>query len=302
LKTKVIRDLVYYENENRTLEDSLSQITGQLERDAKIRKQEEIINKQTEYRNLLIIGLLILASVSFILLNRYRLNVKNKQNQLKIDSLETEQKLLRAQMNPHFINNALNSIQSLILENEPAEAGEYLVTFSRLTRAILEQTRKKYISLNKEIETLRMYLEMERLRFDNKFDYEISLSENLVPETIYIPPLLIQPFAENAILHGIVHKNGNGTISITFNRANGNLRCIIQDDGIGRKMAKEINENKSRSGDSIATKIAIERLNLMDQNGSIEFEDLKDEQQNASGTRVIINMPLNNQFDDSSNY
>ncbi len=302
LKTKVIRDLVYYENENRTLEDSLSQITGQLERDNKIRKQEEIIAKQNKFRDLFIIGLILIVSVSFILLNRYRLNQKNKQTKLKIESLETEQKLLRAQMNPHFINNALNSIQSLILENEPAEAGEYLVTFSRLTRAILEQTRKKYISLNKEIETLRMYLEMERLRFDNKFDYEISLSENLVPENIYIPPLLIQPFAENAILHGIVHKNGNGTISITFNRDNGNLRCIIQDDGIGRKMAKEINDNKSRSGDSIATKIAIERLNLMDQNGSIEFEDLKDEHQNATGTRVIINLPFNNQFDDSSNY
>jgi tetratricopeptide (TPR) repeat protein len=302
MKTKVIRDLVYYENENRTLEDSLKNITEQVVKDTKIRKQDEIINKQTEFRNLLIIGLLILASVSFILLNRYRLNVKNKQNQFKIYSLETEQKLLRAQMNPHFINNALNSIQSLILENEPAEAGEYLVTFSRLTRAILEQTRKKYISLNKEMETLRMYLEMERLRFDNKFDYEISLSENLIPENIYIPPLLIQPFVENSILHGIVHKNGTGTISIAFNRVDGNLKCIIQDDGIGRKMAKEINKNKSRSGDSVATQIAIERLSLMNQNSSIEFEDLMDDQQHATGTRVIINMPFNNQFDDSSNH
>lgn len=288
-----------YEFEKRTVADSIKYISTQREKDIKIRQQKSI-------RNSIIIITTLLLALGLLLFNRYRIVQINKQNKLQITSLDTEQKLLRAQMNPHFIYNSLNSIQSLILENETHLAREYLITFSRLTRAVLEQTKKKTISLNKEIETLQMYLEMEKLRFNNKFKYEIKLTQDLEPEIVFIPPLIIQPFVENSIIHGISRKETEGNILIEFSITENILKCIIQDDGVGRRKAAEFNNNNPMKGLSIATQLAKNRLNLTNKNGkeisAIFITDLSDETGKAIGTRVEINIDLSQNNDENHNY
>ncbi len=293
-QAKIIRDLIYFENRNKALVDSIKFVAAQQEKDNKIAQQQILIEGQRKLRNAFVIIALFVLIGGLLLFNRYRLSLRLKQNQLQVNSLETQQKLLRAQMNPHFINNALNSIQSLILGNETMLAGEYLATFSRLTRAILEQTRKKSIPLSKEVETLGMYLEMEKLRFDNKFDYKIVLPETINAENVFIPPLLIQPFVENSILHGIIHKSGKGKISIEFAQNNGTIDCTVQDDGVGRAKSKEINSKKTKTGNAIATHLAQSRLALINHNKAeaISITDLKDEAGNACGTKVILKIPL----------
>ncbi len=283
-----------YEFEKRTVADSLKYSSAQREKDLEIREQKNI-------RNSIIAITLLLLITGLLLFNRFRVGLRNKQNELQITTLETEQKLLRAQMNPHFIYNSLNSIQSLILENKPRQAREYLVTFSRLTRAVLEQTKKKTISLTKEIETLRLYLEMEKLRFNDKFDYEIIKVVNVDSENIFIPPLIIQPFVENSIIHGISHKENKGKITIEFRKDNGTLKCIVQDDGVGRKRAQELNSFKSIPGLSVATQLAQTRLQLMNKKGEeslpIFITDLTDEAGNALGTKTEISIPLSSAYD-----
>ena len=291
---KILRDLIYFENRNEALRDSIRFISAQREKDKQIQKQQLQNEEQKLLRNAIIFGLIGLIVMGAILFNRYRISRQQKENILQITALETEQKLLRAQMNPHFINNSLNSIQSLILENEPIEAGEYLATFSRLTRAIMDQTNKKSIPLGKEIETLKMYLEMEMLRFSDKFDFKIELHPDVNPENLFIPPLLIQPFVENSILHGIIHLEGKGEIIVSFKKNNVTLTCTITDNGIGREKSKEINSQKMRQGNSMATELAKNRLRLMNRNPSrgVRIIDLKNEKLEAIGTRVILNIPL----------
>lgn len=301
VQTQMIRDMIYFENRNKALVDSVKFVTEQQEKDNKIRQQQILIDGQRKLRNaFFVIGFFIVIG-GLLLFNRYRLGQKLRQNELQVNSLETQQKLLRAQMNPHFINNALNSIQSLILGNETSQAGEYLATFSRLTRAILEQTTKKSIPLSKEVETLGMYLEMEKLRFDNKFDYEILVHDSINPEAVSIPPLLIQPFAENSILHGIIHKGGKGKVKIEFEQKDETLTCTIEDNGVGRARSREINSKKTKTGSSIATQLAQNRLSLINTNGKqgISIIDLVDEAGNASGTRVVLTIPLISTYDKS---
>ena len=294
--TKTIRDLINFENKNRALEDSLRFMSEQLKKDKQIQRQEIQIKQQKLMRNTAIGGTLVLLAAVLILFFRYRLIQKQKENQLQINALETEQKLLRAQMNPHFINNSLNSIQGLILENESIEAGEYLATFSRLTRAILDQTNRKTIPLSKEIETLILYLEMEELRFDNKFKYRIDLTNDMHPESIFIPPLLIQPFVENSILHGIMPKAGTGEIIVDFKVTGKKLNCTITDNGIGRDKAREINSQKLRQSSSMATDLAKNRLRLLNNNAdnAITIKDLKSFNGMASGTSVNLIIPITN--------
>ncbi len=299
VQAQMIRDLMYFENRNKALVDSIRFVSAQQEKDNKIRQQQIMIEGQKKLRNAFIVIVLFVLIGGLLLFNRYRLSQKLKRNELQVNSLETQQKLLRAQMNPHFINNALNSIQSLILGNETELAGEYLATFSRLTRAILEQTRKTSIPLSKEVETLGMYLEMEKLRFDNKFDYEIKVDDNINPETVSIPPLLIQPFAENSILHGIIHKQGKGKVTVGFTQQNGTVTCVIEDNGVGREKSREINSRKTKKASSVATHLAHDRLTLINQNQkrSIEIIDLKDETGNPSGTKVVLTIPSSSAYE-----
>lgn len=221
----------------------------------------------------------------------------NKQLQLEKDVVELSQKALRLQMNPHFIFNALNSIQSQIGTGKDKEARYYLAKFSRLMRQILDNSRNENITLQEEINTLENYLLIEKFCNGDRFDYSITVPENFETDFIRIPPMLIQPFVENAIKHGLrdmdVSKK-RGTIHIAFYEEEERMICEIVDNGIGRVKANENNaKSKETYHQSTALNVTQERLDLMkdeSQNGSLEIIDLY-ENEEAIGTKVKIIIP-----------
>jgi ligand-binding sensor domain-containing protein/putative methionine-R-sulfoxide reductase with GAF domain len=208
---------------------------------------------------------------------------------------ETRLMALRAQMNPHFIFNSLNSIQDCIVNNHHDRALSYLTQFSKLLRLVIDYSDRMYISLEKEIEFLNLYLNIESLRFSGSFSFEINVSDDLDTEEVFIPSLLVQPFAENAIWHGLLHKQGNRKLTICFSeRQNAQLKISIEDNGIGRERAGEIKATKINGigHQSKGMKISEERISLLKlQNGSppeIVVIDLKDPSGEPAGTKVEI--------------
>lgn len=216
--------------------------------------------------------------------------IEKEKIQFRIAKAELE--ALRAQMNPHFIFNALNSIQAFILENESKIAHLYLVKFSRLIRSVLENSRLSLISLAQEIETLELYIELEHLRFEQKFQYSINVQEGISFHNTFIPSMLIQPYVENAIWHGLMHKEEEGKLEINIKRGEGVLVCTIEDNGIGRKRSKELKKNSLSQHKSMALQLSLERLSILSKQFNksfyVEIEDLTD----PSGTKVTIVLPL----------
>ena len=207
-------------------------------------------------------------------------------------NVELELKALRSQMNPHFTFNTLNAIQQYILNHNSIEANDYLSNFAALIRKVLENSRHSTISLENEIHTLQMYLDMEVLRFPDKLTYFIDIDDQLEIDSIYIPPTLIQPFVENSIVHGIMNKEEGGKILISIKRENGKIKCIIEDDGVGREKAKKIRNSGFEKEDSLGMKISWERINLLKAYGDIGYDvnilDLKDDENKPIGTRVEL--------------
>ena len=209
---------------------------------------------------------------------------------------EVEMSALRAQMNPHFIFNSLNSIDNYILRNKTEEASDYLNRFSILIRKILQNSRSKYISLEAELECLRLYIEMESLRYNHRFEYRVSLQAGLDTEAIEIPPMLIQPYVENAIWHGLMQKKGKGRLEIIITREGKNLKCVIEDDGIGREAARSLRSKTGSVHKSYGMKITSDRLNLInrlyDADAKVKVLDLMHPDGSAKGTRVELVVPL----------
>lgn len=232
--------------------------------------------------------LLLVSGMIFIYIRQLKQREAQKQNSLRLQSL-------RGQMNPHFIFNSLNSINYFISNNDKLSANRYIADFSRLIRSILHNLNFDYITLEKEIESVEEYLKIEYLRFGDKFDYQVYVSEELDTDGIRVSPGLVQPFVENAIWHGIrglEYRKGN--ISIRFEMTEGRLTCTVEDDGIGRKRSnamKSGNDQKKSKGISIV----IERLkilsNLQNYNYRLYITDLHPEI-NETGTRVMIDLPL----------
>ena len=203
---------------------------------------------------------------------------------------------LQAQMNPHFVFNALSAIQNFILNNNAEEATDYLSRFSRLMRLFLESSRNKYIALSEEKVLLDYYIQLEQLRFKDKFTYQISLEEGVSLDT-EIPSLLLQPFVENAINHGLVYKNTNdGFLNVNFKKENNKLICIVEDNGIGRNEAAAIKNKSLKPYKSRGTEITEERLRSLEliENTKIEIEifDKIDDNLVPQGTKVTITMYL----------
>ncbi len=230
-----------------------------------------------------------------------RLKVKTEEEkkklQLEKDVVELEQKALRLQMNPHFIFNALNSIQSQIGTGNDKEARYYLAKFSRLMRQILDNSRNTTITLEEEINTLENYLLIEKFCNGDRFDYSIKLSENLEKDFIRIPPMIVQPFVENAIKHGMRNADGTairGKIELHFEDKKQYILCTIIDNGIGREKAAELNKlSKETYHRSTALNVTQERLELMsdeEQSKAIEIIDLY-ENNLPCGTKVILRIP-----------
>jgi len=238
--------------------------------------------------------LLFVAAVIMIAIKRVGLIRKKEAEKTAINKslAELETKMLRSQMNPHFIFNSLNSVQKYIWENKEEDAAEYLASFAKLIRAILENSRKETISLKEEIDTMKLYVELEHRRSNGHFNYTIKVDESLVQQRVFLPPLIMQPFIENAIWHGLNKKEMTGNLLVELLQKNGQLVCIIDDDGIGRQQKTKIGLGGNKSLGVDITQQRIDRLmQTTHQNAGVVIEDKK-ENGLAAGTRVIITLPL----------
>jgi LytS/YehU family sensor histidine kinase len=230
---------------------------------------------------------------------RFRESEKNKQlSQLQQDKEMINLKLenLRSQMNPHFVFNALNSIQDYIVRNHKTLASDYLGKFADLIRTYLEHSVKSRITLAEEMETLEMYLELEKLRFEDKLSYQVIFDNTAIADHISIPTMLVQPYVENSLKHGLLHKKDDRQLHIIFEYCKKEelLTCSIIDNGVGRKKALQIKESNPFKKDSFAVKATEDRLKLLNfgksKNIGVKIIDLI-ENGSASGTKVIVTIP-----------
>jgi ligand-binding sensor domain-containing protein len=260
----------------------------------------EITIKKVFYKTWWFIGLVSLSLIGlFYAWYKNKIAQHKKEAQLKQQLAATELKALRAQMNPHFIFNSLNSIQKYIFKNEHFEASQYLTKFSRLIRLILDQSNQNTILLSSEIDLLKLYVEMETLRFENKFDFEIQIDPQLNQEASYIPSMLVQPYVENAIWHGLLHKEEKGKLSINFSLLQNNLLLVeIIDNGIGRERAMELKSKQVLKKKSYGMQITEDRIATINKTLGIaatcKIVDLKNEEGLPLGTKVELKIPIQN--------
>lgn len=254
--------------------------------DAEIRKQRIVKNA--------IAGggavLLLTAIAIFIFYKRKRDAVEQqKEAEYKLEVADTEMKALRSQMNPHFIFNSLNSISDYIAQHDIKKADYYLAKFAKMMRMILENSEYKQISLADDLKALEIYMQLEALRLNDKFIYEIIVDEQIDQQNTMVPPLILQPFVENSIWHGIAQKEGRGKILIEIKREDELINCIVEDDGIGRNLST-IEEHNARAKKSLGMKITKSRIEIMNRlkktKGNVELSDL------AIGMRVEVRLPL----------
>jgi hypothetical protein len=220
---------------------------------------------------------------------------ESEKSKLRQRVAETELHALRAQMNPHFIFNAINSVQYFITRNDPESSQRYLAKFARLIRYVVDNSKLALIPLKTELEALNLYLELESLRFEKKFEYKIDVAPNIDVNYTHIPSMIIQPYIENAIWHGLMHKKTQGKILIRIELNGDMLKCTIEDNGIGRKRSAELKPATS-SHKSLGMALTKERLDILNQVNNthlnVMIHDLYDQEGEAMGTRVELNIPL----------
>ena len=242
----------------------------------------------------LAIGFIILA-ISAVLVYRSS-KQKRKANQLL--ALQS----LRSQMNPHFIFNSLNSVNSFISKNDDRSANKYLSEFSRLMRAVMENSKFDFVPLSSEIEILDLYLKLEHFRFRDKFNYTFEVDESIEEDITGVPPMLIQPYIENSVWHGLRYKEEMGTLKVSFKQHKGQLQAVIEDDGIGRKKSQELKTKNQKESKSTGMKNIEERLRILNElHGTslkVTVEDVLVDGV-CKGTRVEINIP-HQKIDDSA--
>lgn len=264
--------------------------------DQKIRAltHESELRKMKLNQSLLIFSL---AAGSILLLSMVLLMlIQHRRNRAEQKSASMEQRLLRAQMNPHFLFNSLASIQNYIINEKTDEASLYLSRFSQLVRNVLDNSAEEFVSLENEVDAIQNYLELQKVRYADKFDFQLMVDDQIDPESTFIPPMLAQPFIENSIEHGIKHLEGNGKIEIRFKLDEGMLRFEVEDNGVGRDMAVEVERKRNVRHRSMSTSITQERLLPLNRKlkgkGQLEIIDLKNETGGACGTQVRFGIPL----------
>lgn len=313
----------YYLRKNKILSDTvlsdknfahLAFIQTQYETELKEKENQQLRsiqisqNRIISEKNALLIAsviALILALLSIVLFYRTYQNKKRhlvleeekKLSEYNQQVAELEIKSLRSQMNPHFLFNSLNSIRNYIIKNESQIASNYLANFASLMRKILDASQQSKISLQEEVEMLKLYLDLELMRFSNRFTYDIHIDESIINEDFDIPSMVIQPFVENAIWHGLLNKESDAHLNINFKELADNdheILCEVIDNGIGRKLSEtfknKLNKHKSKGID--ITKERLKRLSKIPQADSIEIIDMEDEGGNALGTHVKIYLPI----------
>lgn len=240
--------------------------------------------------------LLLLGTVVKKRFNQLKRKSHQKEQQLSMEKkmLELEQKALQLQMNPHFIFNTLNSIQALIGQKDPKQARYYLSKFSRLMRKVLENSRSELIPLSDEMDSLDDYLSLEQFGKDQAFTYEITANPGIATEEVFIPPLLIQPFVENALVHGLASSGKNGRITILFEQNQDQLLCTVADNGIGRAAASRQKSQRESHHKSMGLQVTAERLNLLNKNIRDGFiiEDIINQDGSPGGTKVLIKVTI----------
>ena len=268
--------------------------------------------KQQRYGLIGLGGILVLLlSAAFLIVHQRRLKEEQRITELELQetkkrldieqqSRASELKAIRSQMNPHFVFNALNSIQDYIMSNEKKLAGKYLGKFADLMRIFLEHSQVKQITIAEEIDALQLYLELEKLRFEDKLSSKIIVDDS-IDTGIMIPSLLLQPYVENAIKHGLLHKADDRQLEISISSEKAMLKCEIIDNGVGRKKSAEINKIRNPNHKSFASKAVKSRLELLnhDRKNPIidEVIDLYNDEGEPLGTKVLILIPLNDEFD-----
>lgn len=289
---------VRYETEKKEQEIEILKQKNEIDQ-LEITTQHQKIRQQQHFIIISIVILLLIVTILLLLFNRYRLKQIAIKEKSERKALQLESRLLRTQMNPHFLFNSLNSIQSYISEADTFMAETYLSKFARLIRNILEHSRKNMVPLEDDLDSLKLYLAIEQLRFKNGFDFYIHMTEDLAQEEYFIPPMMIQPFVENAIIHGIRHKNGQGRIDIRLETDNELLTCEIVDNGVGRKFAEEIRQ-KNGKRPSLGMQVTEERIEVlrreMNRGAEIKIIDLKNENGEPTGTKVILRIPFEKEF------
>jgi ligand-binding sensor domain-containing protein len=222
---------------------------------------------------------------------------ENEKNNVRKKIASLEQLALKSQMNPHFIFNSLNSIQQYVLDKDVAGANKFITGFSRLIRQTLDISSRHEISVTDEVRYLSTYLELEKMRFEDKFMYEVVVDASVVPDECFIPPMILQPFVENCVRHGIRYrKDDKGRISLKFTRSGNMLDCIIEDNGIGRKTALIHKSANPIEYQSKGISLTSDRIALMNRNAGqpilINIYDLEDDSGVSDGTRVVLSFPL----------
>ncbi|MAU14998.1 MAG: hypothetical protein CMH46_05600 [Muricauda sp.] len=286
-----LRDSVL--NEEKKSELTRKEMQFEMERQQAVANEE--IKRQQLVKNIYLIGailLVLLAIFGYYIYKRRRDELEKKKNaEFNAKVSETELKALRSQMNPHFIFNSLNSISDFISKNDIQQADDYLVKFSRLTRAILENSEKKSITLNEDLELMELYMQIEAIRLENKLHHKITIDQDIEPNNTLVPPLILQPFIENSIWHGIAPKKGDGHIAIKIEKEGDMLKYVVDDNGVGQPK-KNMREKKSNG--SFGIKITKSRIDILshikNKKGSINLMD------KPEGVRVEITLPLELQF------
>ena len=226
-----------------------------------LEKEKELKDRLIQGKNTFNVVLIVFVILMILLL----LLIIKALYSNKIKSKKIALQSLRREMNPHFIFNSLNSVNQFIAQNNELEANKFLTSYSKLMRNVMENSNKDFIKLNKEIELLKEYLELEHLRFGDKFSYKIIVDESIDPETISIPNMLIQPHIENAIWHGLRYKEGKGFLELSFSLKNNCLLITVEDDGIGLKKSREIKTENQKVHQSRGLTNVRERIELLNQ-------------------------------------
>ena len=268
-------------------------------------QQDADAREAAKERMIIIISAILVVIVSFLIwyrIKQLRLKYKTILEQKEAEKLKTtyekkmlelESKALRAQMNPHFIFNCLNSIKALVQKKDEDKAITYLTTFSKLIRTIFQNSDKREITLYDEMETCRLYTQLESMRFGNKFNYSFAVDNTIDLKSVMVPALIIQPFIENAIWHGIMPKEDGGYVNVTVNRLDENICCMIDDNGIGREISRqnkfkgEPSTHQSKGVHLTQSRLDLNNL-INERSASLEVIDKKDDEGKAAGTAVVV--------------
>lgn len=273
------------------LKDKVKDLAEQVkDRDEELALRRATIAKQ----RLFLLSLVLFAALSAVSLAVFRIRESARRKEMKYELMRTKQQALSRQMNPHFIFNTLGSLQSFILKNDRTASNLYLTKFSQLMRHVLDNFDNEFIDLEEEILGLRLYIELQHMRFRDHFAYEIRVDPRVDLASIRIPPFLIQPYVENAIGHGLLNRNGRGNLTVEVKAHDQGILWVIEDDGVGRVEAGKMAARKGEESRLHGTEISRRRVDLLNafspDRYAITTHDLKDSGGKAAGTRVEIFM------------